>query len=169
MILTWVRSYQYTRTPANSDSQHLLVITVSQLTLLDVRSMKAVEETPLQTQLLTSQDFYSGLSVKGIMENVPKSFAGSVRTHRGKLFLLVREIGIRNNHGLIFYRQNPTCKWALFFTGTTVSFHKFIVAIFSLPSMLLFPTIMVLPPVTQLTFLSKLHFAKRWWERGSRS
>ncbi|EAL20325.1 hypothetical protein CNBF1360 [Cryptococcus deneoformans B-3501A] len=63
------------------DSNHLLVITVSQLTLLDVRSMKAVEETPLQTQLLTSQDFYSGLSVKGIMENVPKSFAGSTKSN----------------------------------------------------------------------------------------
>lgn len=145
------------------------MITVSELILLDVRSMKAVEETPLQTHLLTSQDFYSGLSVKDIMGNVPESFAGSVRTHRGKLFLLVCQIRIRNDRGLIFCRQDPTCKWALFFTGTTVSFHKFTVAIFSLPSMLLFPIIMVLPPVTQLTFLSKLHCAKRWWERGSRS
>lgn len=82
------------------------MITVSELILLDVRSMKAVEATPLQTQLLTSQDFFSGLSVKNIMENVPESFTGSVRTYRGKLFLLVREIETRNDHGLISSDKN---------------------------------------------------------------
>lgn len=53
--------------------------------------MSAVENTPLQTSLLTSQDFYSGLSLrKSGVDAVPNSIASSCRAVRGKLFLLTR-------------------------------------------------------------------------------
>nr|XP_031862274.1 uncharacterized protein CI109_002239 [Kwoniella shandongensis]KAA5529346.1 hypothetical protein CI109_002239 [Kwoniella shandongensis] len=69
---------------------HLLIVTTTELLLLDVRSMTTVETTPLQTRLLTAQDFYSGLSVKGGLEGPLESFVGSAKTHRGKLFLLTK-------------------------------------------------------------------------------
>ncbi|TYJ55317.1 hypothetical protein B9479_004040 [Cryptococcus floricola] len=72
------------------DPNHLLVITSTSLVLLDVRSMKVVENTPLQTSLLTSQDFYKGLPPKAEGELVLNSFVGSVKAHRGKLFLLTK-------------------------------------------------------------------------------
>ncbi|KAL1406083.1 hypothetical protein Q8F55_007766 [Vanrija albida] len=73
------------------DSDHVLLITPSEIILLNVRSLSPVEITPLQTKLLTSQDFYAGLGVrKGTIDAVPNSFASSVRTYRSKLFLLTK-------------------------------------------------------------------------------
>lgn len=71
--------------------QHLLMITDQEILLLNVRTMRPVENTPLQTKLLTSQDFYSGLSLrKSDIDSVPSSIASSVRTFRDKLFLLTK-------------------------------------------------------------------------------
>ncbi|KAK4684678.1 vacuolar protein sorting-associated protein 8, partial [Tremellales sp. Uapishka_1] len=72
-------------------NQHVLLITVSEIILLDVRTMLPVETTPLQTRLLTSQDNYAGLGARRArVEAVPESLGGSVRTYRGKLFLLTK-------------------------------------------------------------------------------
>ncbi|BEI83968.1 hypothetical protein CcaverHIS002_0405720 [Cutaneotrichosporon cavernicola] len=73
------------------DSDHLLIITNEELLLINVRTMKAIENTPLQTKLLTSQDFYSGLSIrKADIDAVPNTIASSARTFREKLFLLTK-------------------------------------------------------------------------------
>ncbi|CAK9786811.1 hypothetical protein CC85DRAFT_286504 [Cutaneotrichosporon oleaginosum] len=73
------------------DSDHLLVITTQELLLVNVRTMRPVENTPLQTKLLTSQDFYSGLSIrKAGIDVVPNTIASSARTFREKLFLLTK-------------------------------------------------------------------------------
>ncbi|GMK59310.1 hypothetical protein CspeluHIS016_0703250 [Cutaneotrichosporon spelunceum] len=73
------------------DSDHLLMITNEELLLVNVRTMKPVENTPLQTKLLTSQDFYSGLSTrKAGIDAVPHTIASSARTFREKLFLLTK-------------------------------------------------------------------------------
>ncbi|ORY29167.1 Golgi CORVET complex core vacuolar protein 8-domain-containing protein [Naematelia encephala] len=73
------------------DPNHLLLMSSLEIILLDVRSMLTVETTPLQTRLLTAQESHSGLSEKRVpIDAVPKSILGSVRTHRGKLFLLTK-------------------------------------------------------------------------------
>ncbi|KAL7421476.1 hypothetical protein Q5752_004363 [Cryptotrichosporon argae] len=69
------------------DADHVLLLTASAVILLNVVSLKAVEDTPLQTQLLTSIDVYASLSK---LAPAPEAFGGSVRAHRGKLFLLTR-------------------------------------------------------------------------------
>lgn len=73
------------------DSDHMLIITHHDLLLLNVRMMSLVERTPLQTRLLTSQDFYAGLSLRRAnIDAVPNSIASSARTYRSKLFLLTK-------------------------------------------------------------------------------
>jgi hypothetical protein len=73
----------------HANVQHVLLVTSSETILLDVRSMTIVEDTPLQTRLLTSNDFYAGLQTRKFkIDAVPDCLASSVRTHRGKLFLL---------------------------------------------------------------------------------
>lgn len=53
--------------------------------------MTPVENTPLQTKLLTSHDFYSALSLrKTLIDAVPPAIQSSCRTYRGKLFLLTK-------------------------------------------------------------------------------
>jgi hypothetical protein len=61
-------------------------LTSTDIILLDVRSMVPIEQTPLQTRLLTSLDLYAHL--KG--PHVP-AIGASVSTYRGKLFLLVSQ------------------------------------------------------------------------------
>jgi hypothetical protein len=72
---------------ADEGFQHVSLVTGEAIILLDVRSMKAVEEMPLQTGLLTSQDSYSGLARAGM--EIPDCFAASIRAYREKVFLLV--------------------------------------------------------------------------------
>ena len=67
--------------------QQVSLVTSDEIILLDVRSMKPVEQMPLQTGLLTAHDFYSGLTKRGV--DIPDCFAGSVCAYREKLFLLV--------------------------------------------------------------------------------
>lgn len=73
-----------------TDTQHLLIVTSSEIVLLDVRTGQAVENTPLNTRLLTSNGFYAGLTGKQPSFTVPDAVNSSVRTHRGKLFLLTQ-------------------------------------------------------------------------------
>ena len=49
--------------------------------------MKAIENTPLQTRLLMALDIFSGLG----KAEIPDALGGSVKVHRGKLFLLVSQ------------------------------------------------------------------------------
>lgn len=53
--------------------------------------MSPVEATPLQTSLLTSQDFYSGLHLRHAeIDAIPNTILSSCRVVRGKVFLLTR-------------------------------------------------------------------------------
>jgi len=70
--------------------QHLLIVTGSEIILLDVRIGQSVENTPLNTRLLTGNDFFTGLTGKHPVSPVPDAVSSSVRTHRGKLFLLTK-------------------------------------------------------------------------------
>lgn len=64
---------------------------MAEIILLDVRSGRTVENTPLQTKLLTANDFYAGLVARvGLSLTVPDATASSIRAHRGKLFLLTQ-------------------------------------------------------------------------------
>nr|ODN92968.1 hypothetical protein L204_05147 [Cryptococcus depauperatus CBS 7855] len=58
------------------DINHLILIMSSEMMLLDMRSMQPAETTPLDTNLLTAHDFYSGLCVQS---GAPECFAGSTR------------------------------------------------------------------------------------------
>jgi hypothetical protein len=71
------------------DADHMLLVTTHQVLLLNVRSMTAVENMPLQTKLLTSHDVTSHLRRAAGLD-VPPSIAASCRTNRDKLFLLTR-------------------------------------------------------------------------------
>jgi len=71
--------------------QHLLVVTTAEIILLDVRTGQVVDNTQLQTKLLTANDFYAGLAARSAPTlSVPDATSASVRTHRGKLFLLTQ-------------------------------------------------------------------------------
>jgi hypothetical protein len=65
-------------------------VTSSETILLDVRTGQSVENTPLNTRLLSGNDFFVGLTGRQAAAPMPEAVSSSVRTHRGKLFLLTK-------------------------------------------------------------------------------
>ena len=70
------------------DPHHIVLATLNSIFLVDTRDMRPVETCPLQSDLLTSNPFYSNLGQKS--QPAPEAFSSSVRAHRGKVFILTR-------------------------------------------------------------------------------